>query len=210
MKRMHQLDAAGILSKQKESPVRHYATDRVQAPRIEMVRQAIGTLLKGIQPAAQIQHSRRKIIELGASGGDISGFFSWGHNVVMYEVSPSCTHEIGKSWHWAEVVPEDVNTTAVTPCDILVMCEILEHVADPVALAARWMPEAKYCVLSSPLGGDVEKDYSDGEHVHSFDEKDFESFVREGKHTILTKTDLRMGVYTIRMLVTKRNDSISL
>src|SRR5213079_2255995 len=98
-------------------------------------------------------------------------------NVIGHEASAEALKTAIQRWPWANIIQSDIQAKDldqfryVVPepgvlipvpqeCDILILCEILEHLPDPMALCARWMPHAKACLISSPLQGDRSGDLS--------------------------------------------------
>src|ERR1700676_4713022 len=83
MKRLHTADAPTILAKHRDVPLRVYIEDPVQKDRSRRARSLLGSALDLMRDGEPTVHPRRKIIELGGNGGDISGFFSWGHECSL-------------------------------------------------------------------------------------------------------------------------------
>jgi SAM-dependent methyltransferase len=149
-------------------------------------------------------HKRVNIIELGCGTGDISGFFSWGHSVKGYEASTKAALEAQRRFNWMDVEVCDIQTLPPEDCDLLIMCEILEHVDDPKALVKKWLPHAKFAVVSSPVDGDVQGDMSGGEHSWSFGPGELEGMLIEAGHTVLDATSVPTGAYTVRVVASRR------
>lgn len=186
--------------------VRVYLEDGLQRSRIELAREVLKRII-GQLSESDDAHRPKHIVELGCGACDITGFFSWGHKVEAYECSLSGVAYVKQNWKWVDLRPMDFVKAEPVACDVLVACEVLEHLADPLALLAKWLPLAKYALISSPLKGDREGDLSGGEHVWSFDEDDFEQFAGSGGHQIVGREQLPMGGYLIQFIATKRRDS---
>ncbi len=198
MKRLHQLGPQEILAKHRELPARQYEEDYVQRPRILLAREFVkGALLDMNHGREGPPHERRTIIELGCGACEISGYFSWGHNVRGYDCGNAGVLAGKAKWPWVEFEFADVTKLEPAPCDLLVLCETLEHMPDPTALTKAWLPMAKYCLISSPLDGDLQGDSSGGEHVWSFSEGDLTGFFEPGGHELIKQQNLRMGSYLI-------------
>jgi len=205
VQRLHALEKAEVFKRQTLSPARVYATDRIQQVRIQHARDAVKKiLLKFKSEYVSTAHTMRTVVELGANSCDISGYVSMGHQCHAWEVSPQCVQYIVRNFPWVELHIEDVEIATPMACDLLILCEILEHLVAPEELVKRWLPQARYAVISSPLRGDLEQDLSGGEHCWSFDETDFQNFVRIGGHEVIEQKAFAMGQYCIKMLVTKR------
>ena len=207
MQRLHALEKAEVFQRNQASPARVYSTDPIQQVRIQHARDAVKkVLLKFKSDYVSTAHTMRTVVELGANTADISAPISFGHFVHCWEISPQCIEYIARNYPWIKLHIEDVETATPMPCDLLVICEILEHLTLPDELVKRWLPNARYAVISSPLNGDLEVDLSGGEHVFSFSEDDFQNFVKIGGHEIVEQKSFAMGRYCIKMLVTRRKD----
>lgn len=205
MIRLHQADKAEVFHRQTLSPARIYATDPIQQVRIQHARDAVKKiLLKFKSDYVSTAHSMKTIVELGCNTADISGAYSMGHLCHCWEISPRCVEYVTRNFPWIKLHIEDIETATPMACDLIILCEILEHLVNPEELVKRWLPQARYAVISSPLRGDLEGDLSGGEHVFSFEEEDFQHFVRIGGHEVVEQKVFPMGSYVIRMMVTKR------
>lgn len=207
MQRLHDLDKATVLNRQAVSPARVYANDQIQQHRIKNARDAVQSVLRMFKAEyTSTAHRLKTVVELGANSCDISGHISMGHHVHVWEVSPKCVEHIARNFPWVNIHSEDIETAAPMPCDLLILCEILEHLTDPNELVKKWLPNAQYALISSPLRGDLEVDLSGGEHVWSFEEEDFQNFARIGGHEPVSQMAFAMGQYVIKMMVTKRKE----
>lgn len=207
MQRLHEADKAEVLHRQTLSPARVYSCDTVQQIRIRNARAAVHNVLKRFKTEyTSTAHEYKTIVELGANSCDISGHVSMGHHCHAWEVSPQCVEYIARNFPWVKIHAEDIETATPMPCDLLILCEILEHLTDPNELVKKWLPNARYAVISSPLNGDLQGDLSGGEHVFSFTEEDFQNFVKVGGHEVLQQQSFQMSQYVIKMLITKRKD----
>lgn len=206
MERLHDLEKAEVLNRQTLSPARVYSMDQVQHVRIAHARQAVKKLLLLMRNNAYTAHEMKTVVELGANSCDISGQISMGHHVKAWEVSPKCTEYIARTYPWVELHIEDVETATPVQADLLILCEILEHLTDPNELVKNWLPKARYALISSPLQGDRQGDLSGGEHVWTFDDSDFQEFALVGGHEVIEQFAFQMGQYTIKMMATKRKE----
>jgi len=207
VQRLHALEKAEVFKRNQASPARVYATDPIQQVRIQHARDAVKkVLLKFKSDYISTAHTMRTVVELGANSCDISGYVSMGHKCHAWEVSPQCVQYIVRNFPWVELHIEDVEIATPMPCDLLILCEILEHLTQPDELVKKWLPQARYAVISSPLNGDLEVDLSAGEHVFSFSEDDFQNFVRIGGHEVVEQKSFAMGKYVIKLLTTKRKE----
>ncbi len=207
MQRLHDLNSDGILARQMASPARVYSNDRIQHIRILHARNAVKKILLAFKSEyVSTAHTMRTVVELGANSCDISGSISMGHHVHVWEIAPACVAYIKKTYPWVNLHTEDLEHAEPMKADLLILCEILEHLTDPNELVKKWLPLANYALISSPLRGDLEVDLSGGEHVWSFDEADFKNFVEIGGHQIVDQTSFAMGQYVIKMMATKRKE----
>lgn len=189
MKALRQRNAdEGIAVHQKVEP-RVYAGDSVQGERIERSRKLVAKCMK--------LPRRYSIIELGCGTLDISGPFSERHNVLGLECNFEAMKLAKQRWPKAEVYSTDATAPAPTRCEILVLCEFLEHVPDPFALAKAWLPLADHVVISHPLNGDLAGDLSGKEHQWSFDETDFVNWFNVGGHELIEHEVFKMEGYDI-------------
>ena len=157
--------------------------------RVNLTRDAIAKVL------ARHEGERMSIIEPGCSAGDISGFFAERHNVWMNDVVPAAVAESRK--RWPKAMTEQGASEDFTPraCDILVMCEFLEHIADPVTFVKEWMPLARYAIISHPLVGDGH-DPEKG-HFWAYDLADFRNWFEMAGHEIIHEQPFKMGYHMI-------------
>jgi hypothetical protein len=208
VQRLHDLDKKTVLDRQAICPARVYSLDQVQRVRIANAREAVKKvllLLKG--EYVSTAHTMKTVVELGANSCDISGHISMGHRVHVWEISPQCVEFIARTYPWVQIHAEDLETAKPMDSDLLILCEVLEHLTDPNELVKNWLPKARYALISSPLNGDLTGDLSGGEHVFSFAEEDFQNFAKIGGHEVLQQGTFQMGQYFIKMLITKRKET---
>jgi hypothetical protein len=137
--------------------------------------------------------SRKTIIELGCSAGDISGWFSEDHLVIGFEVVPSAAKAAFERYPMMKVVMKAVEEVDPIPCDVLVLCEFLEHIVDPISLVRAWMPVAKNVVIGHPLVG-YESDPEIG-HIWAYEDQDFLDWFPLGGHEMVEAYKFQMGGY---------------
>jgi hypothetical protein len=131
-----------------------------------------------------------RIVEPGCSSGDISGFFSGEHDVVGFDVVPAAVAATRSRWPRMKVFEAKVEVIAPMPCDVLVLCEFLEHVTDPLGLARGWLPLAEYAVIGHPLHDPG--DWEPG-HLWSYTVDDFKAWFTMGGHELLDYQLFQMG-----------------
>jgi 2-polyprenyl-3-methyl-5-hydroxy-6-metoxy-1,4-benzoquinol methylase len=169
---------------------RIYIEDGIQRERILMARE----MIKDVLP------DTGRLIELGCGTADISGPFA--QMVDKYEVygfdcneqSVAKAKERFPAGHWTKANIADM---FVLPTDVLVLCEVLEHLADPKKLVEEWLPKASAVVISHPIDGDLEGDNSGGEHQWSYSLDDFVNWFPLGGHSLEHMVSFKMGCYQV-------------
>lgn len=134
------------------------------------------------------------ITELGCGTCDISGSFSFRNDVYAYDCNPEALEIALDRFPLLKAtgpIPE------AEPCDILILCEFLEHIPDPLTLIKAWLPLAGEVVISHPLNGDLVRDLSGGEHQWSYNEEDFKRWFAIGGHEVIHQEIFQMGGYEI-------------
>jgi hypothetical protein len=122
------------------------------------------------------------IIELGCSAGDIIGPFASTNFCTGYDVTPGAVKAAMERYSHLAVIETSVEDVAPLPCDVLILCEFLEHIVDPIGLVKAWMPLAKTVVIGHPLVGDGgDPEYG---HLWAYEPKDFENWFPLGGHTM--------------------------
>jgi hypothetical protein len=123
-------------------------TQRDRVMKARSIIETIGNELIGEQAIA-------KIVEPGCSTGDISGWFSqYGHEVIGIDVTPGACRAARERWPRMEVIEGIAEDMEPIDCDVLVLCEFLEHIDDPIAFVKAWGPHARFMVIGHPLVGD--------------------------------------------------------
>jgi hypothetical protein len=143
-----------------------------QPYRIQKARAFIDTIVPHFAPPAEI-------IELGCSAGDIAGWYSATHNAWGIDVSPAAVAQTRLRYPRMEVVEGVAETLEPRPCDILILCEFLEHIADPITLVKQWLPLAKCALIGHPLNdsGGIEPG-----HMWSYTQDDYMQWLKLGGH----------------------------
>ena len=184
-------EEAGIIKHRAVNP-RVYEEDGIHLPRILKARDyvmRVGSYANGV------------ITELGCGAADISGHFTVAHRVHAYDCNPDSL-KVARERHGnfaaTGVIPEP------HPSDVLIMCEFLEHLADPMAMVKAWLPLAQTAVISHPIEGDMTGDNSAGEHQWSLSEADFLGWFAAGGHEIVEQERFRMGGYNIAIARSRR------
>jgi len=121
------------------------------------------------------------IVELGAGQGDTIGYFSKMYCCFAYEANVEAARMGKERFSEMEFRCANIETIGPFSCDILILTEILEHLNDPEGLVKRWLPLAKYAVISSPIEGDL-NGYVESGHQWSFTLEDMRKFIELGNH----------------------------
>lgn len=165
---------------------RIYEIDDVQKERIERSRKLLNNCIGG--------RKGLRIVELGCGTLDISGPFSKDQLVYGVECNQEAVQVASERWPEAHL---NVLSLDSEVCDIIVLCEFLEHIENPSELVANWLPKATHCVISHPLDGDLKGDLSAGEHQWSFSREDFVNWFTVGGHSLIESEVFTMGGYEI-------------
>jgi len=190
MKALKQRTAQAGIEFHSSLKPRVYAQDEVQKDRIMRSQAWVAKCL----PNPLTDPDSKRIIELGCGTLDISGTFSQRHLVYGVECNNKAVQIAAERWPYAHL-----NSISLQPeaCDVLILCEFLEHIPDPVGLVTAWLPLAEQVVISHPLNGDIEGDLSGGEHQWSFDESDFANWFSIGGHELVEHEVFKMEGYEI-------------
>jgi len=144
------------------------------------------------------------IVEPGCSAGDISGPFAEdGVHVVGIDVVPAAVKLARERYPRMEVIEAEADAMVPRTCDVLVLCEFLEHISDPIAFVKGWLPLARYVVIGHPLNdpGGVEPG-----HVWSYTLQDYMRWFEIGDHRML-ETHLFSGPFPEMVMgIGTRND----
>lgn len=146
-----------------------------QTDRVNRARAYVSTILERID-------GRATIVEPGCSAGDIGGFFSEDHDVSGCDVVPAAVAATRARYPKMSVEQLTAEEWGARECDILILCEFLEHIHDPVTFVKEWLPLAKYVVIGHPLvqdGWDPEEG-----HIWAYYPDDFEAWFPMGGHTL--------------------------
>jgi hypothetical protein len=170
--------------------VRVYENDRIQKPRIRISRKMLDLCLQECEPPADVW-------EMGCGTADISGPFADKHSVIGVECFADAATKARERFPEGQFVVGAVEEQKERPCDVIVLCEVLEHIEDPKALVARWLPQAEWSVISHPLDEAAGSTLSGGDHCWSFSEEDFKEWFRIGGHEHVDSVTLEQCKYRV-------------
>ena len=185
---LRQRTAEQGLEVHRSIPVRVYEDDVHHGPRVKKAREWVARC------------GPRSIVELGCGAGDVSGPFSDQSCLVMgFDINEKAVEKARERFPSANYHCMDFATVEPGGCDLLVMCEVLEHLADPLAVATRWLPRARHAVISFPLNESElfrnGVDLSAGEHQWSFTAEDLKDFISAGQHELIESEEYALGSY---------------
>lgn len=133
------------------------------------------------------------IVELGCGAGDISGPQAEKHRVIGVDIVPEAQRVCAERWPKMEFRLMPVEDLQPFPCDVLVLCEFLEHVAEPEAIVKSWLPKARWSIIGHPLNeGD---DWGEEGHTWSYDEEDFLRWFELGGYELVSHSKFSMSIY---------------
>lgn len=153
-----------------KNPVRVYTED-LQHDRIRrsvaMAQKVLATF-----PPGQMKF----VYELGCGTGDICGQLK-GDYVTGWDCNEACILHARERWKWEganfyvgnieKIGPFPVHGTG----DLLILCETLEHLSDPLAFVRKWLPHFETVLISHPIDGDIHGDHSGGDHQWSYTDR---------------------------------------
>ena len=148
-----------------------------QRQRIEVARYLVGRALSFIEQPNQT------IFELGCGAGEISGPFSESHKVKGVEIIPAAITLCKRLYPKMSVISRPVEELEPADCSVLVMCEFLEHIHDPLALVEKWLPHAEYAVIGHPLD-EPDPPFERG-HCWSYSWDDHKLWLTKGGHKLI-------------------------
>jgi len=119
------------------------------------------------------------IVDLGVGSGDISGPFSEENRVIGIDLVNDSKAVCADRFPRMEHVLSTLEDAPVVGCDILIVCEVLEHLVDPITVYRKFAEQASVVIVGHPLN---EPDPSvEFFHLWRYDMDDFRSwFLRSG------------------------------
>lgn len=166
--------------------------DKGQPGRIELARFLIDKILHKDLTARPLT-----FIELGCGAGDITGPYTlpppFGIHVIGYDVTPAAQETCARRWPDMEFHLQPVEEAEPQDCDVLVLCEVLEHLDDPVSLVRAWLPKARWAIIGHPLN-EPNPPFESG-HLWSYTREDWYDWFRIGGHHPWERFEFPMGVY---------------
>lgn len=151
------------------------------------------------QCVVDLEKKRCSIVELGCGTADISGPLSAENDVVGVDCNEASLAVAKSRFPNLITLRRPIDELEPIQCDVLVLCETLEHLADPLTLVRRWLPLANMAVISHPLDEPVNSVLSGGEHQWGFSELDLASWFNVGDMRITDEVSYQMGCYQMIM-----------
>ena len=157
----------------------------------------------------------RKMIEVGCGTADISGFLAMNDGYGDWQAYGIECHQgalieailrYGKE----HFTPIHANIVPIGPgplVDIVILAEVLEHLEDPMAVAASWLRRARFSVISHPMNESDGSQLSGGDHCFSLSEEDHKEFFVAGGHEIDETVVFKVGLYDIILSRGHRKDA---
>lgn len=176
------------------NPVRVYADCPVQSDRIQRARRVVSKALETMVPGGH-----KTIVELGCGCLDISGPFSGNHEVIGVECHADAVKKARELYPQATLSQGPLWLVNPFRADVVVLCEILEHLTYPVHLVEGWLPLAEASVISHPIDEELNSPTSGGDHCWSYSETDFKKWFELGGHNLLWHEIFQMGSYRIAL-----------
>lgn len=166
-----------------------------------------------LKAAIRLCSSRPTIVELGCAALDISGRFSSVADVIGVDCNSGYVSIVEKRFPDCKLIIDAVETFTPEKVDILVLCEILEHLVDPMGLLKRLLPLTRYVIISHPVDERLTSNRSDNQHYWSFSEEDFDRWFYENNYRILQReaffTFPKGGGFDHRIALGEKNVSYS-
>lgn len=162
--------------------------DKEQPGRVDLARFLIDKIIRKDLPGRELT-----IVELGCGAGDITGPYASVHGVHGYDVVPRAAEKYASRWPSATFHLGPVEDAEPIDCDILVMCEFLEHVDDPWSIVRAWMPRAHFAIIGHPLD-EPDPPYETG-HIWSYALDDWEAWFSESNFHVWERFLFPMGYW---------------
>src|SRR5690348_3424230 len=186
----------GLLHHQ-QNPVRVYSEDECQRPRVlnslSFVRKAL---------ASQAIKANMEIIELGCGAGDICGplaeeMVPKGWKVIGVDCNAACLGEARLRYPHLQTSLSAIGLRLLNEYEMVIMCEVLEHLDSPHEVAKNALQHAWRSVVSHPLDEPMGSSLSGGDHSWSFSIADHKAFFESGGHIVDETSIFAMGSYKI-------------
>lgn len=176
--------------------------DAGQPGRIDLARMFVEKMLVKDLTARPI-----RIVELGCGAGDISGPYSGekvystprgtidtgGIEVVGVDFVPVAKETCARRFPEMKFILAPVEDVEPIDSDLLIMCEFLEHVADPLTITRQWMAKSRFALIGHPLN-EPDPPFEHG-HCWSYSFDDWHNWFRHNNYNIWERVLFPMGFY---------------
>lgn len=181
-----------LWSRTRDEQIAYHLADG-RAPEFDQSHPHRIELARGLVDKAVGVGQEQTIVELGCGAGDISGLFSTSgvHRVHGFDVVPAAREACARRWPLMQFTLGPVEDVVPFECDVLVLCEFLEHVDDPIAIARDWLPKARQVVIGHPLN-EPDPPLETG-HIWSYTTDDWENWFAIGGHVRQERIIFPMG-----------------
>lgn len=181
--------------------------DQGQPGRIDLARFFIEKML-----VKDLTHRPLRIVELGCGAGDVTGPYSMGRRyeiprgsidtkgveVIGVDFVPIAAIKCAERWPGMTFLLSPVEDLTPVDCDLLVMTEFLEHVADPLAITDAWMPHARWALIGHPID-EPDPPYEHG-HSWSYSLEDWAQWFGRYNFHIWERVLFPMGSYNTMVM----------
>lgn len=191
MKQIKSRSVAEGVEHHRKNPVREYSRDAIQEDRITKARRYVKMALLGVG------HGRKTIVEIGCGTMDITGPLAEAHEVIGLECNEGCIAKAKELYPQAVIHAGAIEEVKPFKADVVVFCEILEHLEDPHGLVAKWLPLCRAAVISHPLDEPIDSILSGGDHCWSLSEDDLREWYELNGLNMVDGEKFKMGSYTI-------------
>ena len=132
------------------------------------------------------------IWDLGCGAGDVTGPVSNIHLVHGVDLVPKSEEECARRFPSLRFHRIPVENLEPYWTDVLVMCEFLEHVDDPIEIVKTWGSRAGWMIIGHPLYEPANAPIEPG-HSWSYTEEDFDNWFTIAGHSLREKFLFPMG-----------------
>jgi len=140
-----------------------------------------------IKKAIRLCGNRPIIFEFGCAALSLSGKYSSIADVYGVDCNRGYIPIVESRYPDCKLIIDAVETFTPEKVDILVLCEILEHLVDPMGLLKRLLPLARYAIISHPIDEAITPNRSINQHYWSFSEEDLDRWFYENNYRILIR-----------------------
>jgi 2-polyprenyl-3-methyl-5-hydroxy-6-metoxy-1,4-benzoquinol methylase len=139
---------------------------------------------------AKIDHPGRpiSIFEMGCGTMDITGPFSRRDDCVVKgcDCNQAALNVAKQRWPKVTTVLESLSSATDVRADVLVACEILEHLRDPIPIMQSLMHQCEYAVISHPIDQPLTSQSArHGHHCWVYDMQDFAEWFSMNEYACL-------------------------